>query len=435
MMRPAAGTLTIPPSKRATGNVTVPGDKSISHRYAMLAALADGPTTIHGYSTGFDCRTTLACLRALGVEVTWEPGQVTIAGRGPEGLRQTDRPLDAENSGTTMRLLAGILAALPLVTTITGDASLRRRPMRRVIVPLTAMGAQVHSDDGRPPLTVHGARLSGIVHRPEVPSAQIKSCVLLAGLLGSGTTTVEEPSPTRDHTERAFETFNATVVRGPGTVSVAGGQRLTGRNLAVPGDLSSAAFWAALAAGTPGGDITIDGVGLNPTRTGVLEILRRAGAAVTLAPQDPDSAEPSGRLRVQAGDWNSFSIAPEEVPGVIDEIPALAALAAMMPEGRTFEVRGAAELRVKESDRITSLAAGLRAMGARIDEFDDGFTLTARPLHAATVHCADDHRLTMAFAIAATRASGPVVISDAAAAAISYPDFFETLALVTAPGV
>lgn len=433
-MRPAAGTLTITPTNRVQGRLTVPGDKSISHRYAMLAALAEGVSTIRGYSTGFDCRTTLACLRALGVAIAWDPDRVVITGR-PDGFAQPDRPLDAENSGTTMRLLSGILAAQPLVTTITGDASLRRRPMRRVTSPLGEMGARVDSDNGRPPLTIHGARLHGIVHQPEVPSAQIKSCVLLAGLMASGTTTVQESSPTRDHTERGLETFNADVERTSGAVTLAGGQRLSARDLTVPGDLSSAAFWAALAGATPGGDVTIDGVGLNPTRTGVLEILRRAGAEVETHIDDPQSVEPSGTLRVRARDWNDFAIAPSEVAGVIDEIPALAALAAMMPAGRTFEVRGAAELRVKESDRITSLAAGLRAMGSEIEEFEDGFRLTARPLHGATVDCADDHRLVMAFAIAATRASGPVTIDDASPAAISYPEFIENLLALTAAGV
>jgi 3-phosphoshikimate 1-carboxyvinyltransferase len=352
---------------------------------------------------------------------------VTIVGRGARGFTQPAGVLDAENSGTTMRLLSGILAGLPLVTTMTGDASLRRRPMRRVIAPLTEMGARLDADDGRPPLTIHGAPLHGIRHRPEVPSAQIKSCVLLAGLLASGTTTVEETAPTRDHTERALETFNATVGRGPGTITVAGGQSLEARDLTVPGDLSGAAFWAALAAGTPGGDITIEGVGLNPTRTGVLDILRRAGADVSVTVDDPDSPERSGRIHVTAAHWNDFAIAPDEVPGVIDEIPALAALAAMMPAGRTFEVRGAQELRVKESDRITALAAGFRAMGSEIEEFEDGFRLRARPLHGAVVDSAGDHRLAMAFAIAATRASQPVKLEGFSAAAVSYPEFFDTL--------
>ena len=426
-MRTAEETATIGPSNRALGHVSLPGDKSISHRYALLAALAEGVTTIRGYSTGFDCRTTLACLRALGVGVEWQPGQVTIEGRGGRGFTPPRRPLDAENSGTTMRLLSGMLAAQPLVATLTGDASLRRRPMRRVIVPLTAMGARIDAVDGRPPLTVHGARLRGIVHRPEVPSAQIKSCVLLAGLAASGTTSVEEPVPTRDHTERALQTFNATLTRAGGVITIAGGQALAARDLTVPGDISGAAFWAALAAATPGGDVTISGVGLNPTRTAILDVLRRAGADVSTATDDPAAPEPCGQVRVRAGTWNDFSISPEEVPGVIDEIPALAALAAMMPEGRVFEVRGARELRVKESDRISALATGFRAMGSDIEEFDDGFRLRARPLHGAIVDTDGDHRLAMAFAVAATRASHPVTIHSFSAAAVSYPDFLETL--------
>jgi 3-phosphoshikimate 1-carboxyvinyltransferase len=431
MALPAAMTATIVPSSRAAGRITVPGDKSISHRYAMLAALAEGVTTIRGYSHGFDCRTTLACLRSLGAGVQWTPGLVTITGRGPHGLSAPPGPLDCENSGTTMRLLAGIAAAQPFETTLTGDASLRRRPMRRVIVPLTAMGARVDADDGRPPLRVHGARLHGIAHSPEVPSAQIKSCVLLAGLLAEGTTTVEERTPTRDHTERAIETFTGRVTRGHGTVSVEGGQRLEARDLRVPGDISGATFWCVLAAGTPDGRITIDGVGLNPTRTAVLGVLRRAGARVTIEADDADVPEPAGSIHIECGDWNSFVIEPHEVAGLIDEIPALAALAAMMPGGRTLTVRGAGELRVKESDRIASLAAGFRAMGSTVVEYDDGFTLTARPLRGAVVDTAHDHRLAMAFAVAATRADRPVTILGAEAAAVSYPGFMETLAAVT----
>ncbi len=253
MPLPAASTATIVPSTRAAGRITVPGDKSISHRYAMLAALAEGVSTIEGYSRGFDCRTTLACLRALGVGVEWTPEAVTITGRGPGGLAAPARPLDCENSGTTMRLLAGIVASRPFQTTLTGDASLRRRPMRRVIAPLTAMGARIDSHEDRPPLRIHGGRLHGIAHCPEVPSAQIKSCVLLAGLLADGTTTVEERTPTRDHTERALETFNGRISRNGDAITIEGAQRLKGQALRVPGDISGAAFWGAIAACTPGG--------------------------------------------------------------------------------------------------------------------------------------------------------------------------------------
>lgn len=419
------------PSIRAAGRVTVPGDKSISHRYALLAALAHGTSTIRGYSDGFDCRSTLACLRALGVGIEWEPGLVSITGRGPSGLTASTGPLDAGNSGTTMRLLSGIVAARPFRTVITGDDSLRRRPMRRIIAPLTAMGARIGSHDGRPPLVIDGGRLRGISYTPEVPSAQVKSCVLLAGLLTDGETTVHEPVPTRDHTERAFQTFGARVVRTPSSVTIAGGQSLEARDLHVPGDISGAAFWCALAAGTPGGDITVEAVGLNPTRTGLLDVLRRAGARVTTRLDDETSAEPMGSLRVEFGDPRSFEVSPAEVPGLIDEIPALAALGAMMPSGHTFTVRGARELRVKESDRISALAAGFRALGSEIEEYEDGFTLTARPLRGGVVDAAHDHRLAMAFAVAATRASGPVSLIGADAAAVSYPAFFETLGTLT----
>ena len=430
-MRAAADRATVLPSARARGRVTVPGDKSISHRYAMLAALARGTSRLRGYSRGADCGATLDCIRALGASAEWRDDTIVISGRGAEGLAAPSQPLDALNSGTTMRLMSGILAGQPFSSVFTGDASLRRRPMRRVIEPLTKMGATISSDDGRPPLTIRGAALRSIAHHPEVPSAQVKSCVLLAGLFAAGETVVFEPTPTRDHTERALETFGVRVERRDGAVRIAGGQTLGARELSVPGDISGAAFWAALAGATPGGEVAIDGVGLNPTRTALLDVLRRAGvriAADTLATSAP---EPSGTLTFAAGDLRSFEISPDDVPGVIDEIPALAALAAMMPPGGSLTVRGARELRVKESDRIASLAAGFRRMGAAIEEFDDGFRLDARPLGEAEVDAVGDHRLAMAFAIAATRASGPVTILGASSVDVSYPGFFETLEKLT----
>ncbi|HXG55972.1 MAG TPA: 3-phosphoshikimate 1-carboxyvinyltransferase [Vicinamibacterales bacterium] len=457
-MRAAGDRATIAPSAQAAGRVVVPGDKSISHRYAMLAALADGESVIHGYSRGADCAATLECVRALGVDVQRRGELILIRGLGREGLRRPLAPLDAANSGTTMRLMSGILAGQPFLTQFTGDESLRRRPMRRIIDPLQRMGATVTSADGFPPLTIQGTALKGIIHRSAAPSAQVKSCVLLAGLYAEGTTVVEEPVATRDHTERALETFQLLVVRSHGRVAVEGGQALTARELHVPGDISGAAFWGALAAGMPGGHVVVEHVGLNPTRTDLLDILRRAGAEVMVTPvgvgptfrsgvtESPvgvgptfgsgvtDSAEPIGSVVIAHGETASFTIEPGEVPGVIDEIPALAALAAMMPPGRTLTVRGARELRVKESDRIASLAAGFRAMGAQVDEFEDGFRLEARPLHGAMVDAAGDHRLAMAFAIAATRASGPVTILGASAVDVSYPGFFDTLERLTQGG-
>lgn len=426
-MRAAADRATVLPSVRARGRVTVPGDKSISHRYAMLAALATGVSHIHGYSRGADCAATLDCIRTLGASVDWRGDTVVVTGCGHDGLRPPSTTLDAQNSGTTVRLLSGILAGQPFTSAFTGDASLKRRPMRRIIEPLTRMGATVLSDDGRLPLEIRGGRLRAIAHHPEVPSAQVKSCVLLAGLFAEGTTSVVEPSPTRDHTERALQTFGVRLEEQDGGVGVDGGQSLRACDVAVPGDVSGAAFWAALAAGTPDGRIEIEDVGLNPTRTALIEVLRRAGARVSIERRAAIAAEPAGTLTVACEEMRSFEISPAEVPGVIDEIPALAALAAMMPAGRTCTVRGARELRVKESDRIASLAAGFRALGSNVEEYDDGFRLEAQPLHEAAVDAVGDHRLAMAFAIAATRASGPVTIASASSVDVSYPGFFETL--------
>jgi 3-phosphoshikimate 1-carboxyvinyltransferase len=430
-MRVAGDLATIAPSARAAGRVTLPGDKSISHRYAMLAAIADGTSVIHGYSSGADCAATLECIRALGADVRRSGDDVVVTGRGAHGLREPAGSLDAANSGTTMRLMSGILAAQPFRSRFTGDTSLQRRPMRRIIDPLQQMGATIDSAAGFPPLIIHGAPLKGIAFTPAAASAQIKSCVLLAGLYADGTTLVVEPVPTRDHTERALAIFGVRVTTSDGRVGVSGGQALHACELHVPGDISGAAFWGALAAGTPGGNITIDHVGLNPSRTDLLALLQRAGALVTRERVTAGPGEPAGTVVIRHGAMNSFEILPGEVAGVIDEIPALAALAAMMPPGCTFTVRGAAELRVKESDRISALATGMRALGATVDEFEDGFTLQSAPMHGATVHSLGDHRLAMAFAVAATRASAPVTIVGASAVDVSYPGFFETLEQLT----
>jgi 3-phosphoshikimate 1-carboxyvinyltransferase len=432
-MSPAsADATTVRPASRAGGHVRVPGDKSISHRYALLAALADGDSRIAGYSPGADCAATLACLRALGVSIHRSGAELVIQGLGVRGLRPPAGPLDAANSGTTLRLLSGVVAAHPFRTILGGDESLTRRPMRRIIEPLTRMGARITSNDGRAPITIDGTDLHAIAHTSEVPSAQVKSGVLLAGLQASGRTTVAEPAPTRDHTERALAEFGVEVERLPdGTIALEGGQRLRARELTVPGDISGATFWAVLAAGTPGGSIEMDRVGLNPSRSKVLDILRRAGAQVETSEDEQTSGEPIGRLRVTFGAPRSFSVEPHEVPGVIDEIPALAALAAMMPHGHTFTVRGASELRVKESDRITALAAGFRALGARIDEYDDGFQIQSRPLTGGSADAVGDHRLAMAFALAATRATVPSTIAGATAVDVSYPGFFDELARLT----
>ena len=434
MLRAPADAALVRPAQRASGRIQVPGDKSISHRYALFGAIADGPTRITGYSGGADCAATLACLRGLGVPIqTPAAGVVEISGRGLHGLSSARGPVDAANSGTTMRLLAGVVAGHPFRTVITGDASLSRRPMRRVIEPLTRMGAAIAADGGRPPLTIDGAALHGITYEPDVPSAQVKSSVLLAGLHASGRTVVVEPAATRDHTERAFHAFGVEVQRNGLEVAVAGGQRLRGRDLTVPGDVSGSAFWAALAAGLPGSAVEIVGVGLNPSRTGLLDVLARAGADVEATIEDEAAGEPIGRIRVAAGDPRSFVVEPAEVPGLIDELPALGALGALLPHGSSMEVRGAAELRVKESDRISALAAGFRALGADVTEYPDGFRIESRPLHGATVDAAGDHRLAMAFAIAACAAPTPTTINGAAAVSVSYPGFFEELERLTTP--
>lgn len=415
------------------GRVVVPGDKSISHRYALLGALARGRTRLDNYAPGSDCAATLACLAGLGVDLRRDGPRVELEGRGLGGLLPPAAVLDANNSGSTMRMLAGVLAGHPFVSEITGDASLRRRPMRRVAVPLERMGARVEHHDGRPPLRIHGGALTGIDFRPEVASAQVKSAVLLAGLHASGSTTVVEPAATRDHTERALAAFGAPPRVEGLAVSVEGGQALTARTLRVPGDASSAAFWAVAAAGLPGSAIEIAGVGLNPTRTAFLGVLARAGATVDVEPDgDENGGEPAGTVRVSHGHLADVEIAPGEVPGLIDELPALAALATF---GGRVRVTGAAELRAKESDRITALVAGLRALGAEADELPDGFDVRGgRRLTGGTADACGDHRLAMAFAIAALGASGPSTILGADAVDVSYPGFFETLGSVRAEG-
>jgi 3-phosphoshikimate 1-carboxyvinyltransferase len=428
-----ADRVAVSPARRVAGVLRVPGDKSISHRYALLAAMADGRSTIANYAPGADCASTLACVAALGVAVARtparagdEPPLVTVDGRGLGGLRAAPGPLDCGNSGSTMRMLAGVVAAYPFLSTLTGDASLSRRPMGRIIGPLSRMGAAVTAGPGdRPPVTIRGGDLSGIEFSPETPSAQVKSAVLLAGLQASGETVVSEPASTRDHTERALVAFGATVHVTESRIRLRGGQRLSGRELMVPGDISSAAFLAVAAAALPGSDITITGVGLNPSRAALLDMLRRFGAEVDTTIEAQWNGEPVGRLRVRHGAMRDLVIAPSEVPEVIDELPVLATLGTF---GGSVTVSGAGELRVKESDRIAELVAGLRAMGADADERADGFQVRrGAPLTGGTVHARHDHRLAMAFAIAALGATGPTEIEGADVVAVSYPAFFEDL--------
>jgi 3-phosphoshikimate 1-carboxyvinyltransferase len=422
---PSVPATTITPARRVSGRLQVPGDKSISHRYALLAALSEGRSVLRNYAPGADCRSTLTCLQALGIQIATEGRAVTLSGRGLRQFRSPAASLDAGNSGTTMRMLAGILAAQSFTSRLVGDQSLSRRPMRRVIEPLTRMGARIESTDGRPPLTIDGQVLRAIAYHPDVPSAQVKSAVLLAGLHADGTTSVIEPSQTRDHTEQALRAFGFTVALDGLTVSVQGGQRGDGRELSIPGDFSSAAFWMVAAAALPGSSVTIEEVGLNATRTGLLDVLRRFGARVDVEQTSTAAGEPSGTIVVTGDQTRSIEIAPGEVPGLIDELPAIAALAA---HGGEVSVRGAQELRVKESDRISTLVAGFRGLGIDADERPDGFTIRGSGAPRGGVADAQgDHRMAMAFAIAALAARTYSKIEGSDVVAISYPDFFATL--------
>ena len=417
------------PARRFGGRLRVPGDKSISHRALILGALAAGRTVIRGLAPGGDCRSTRACLAALGVrhDEAREPGGAVwhIEGRGLGGLSAPAAPLDAGNSGTTARFLMGVLAGHRFTATLTGDASLSRRPMRRAAEPLVRMGARIETTDGHLPATIAGGALRGITFEMPVASAQVKSAVLLAGLHADGVTTVVEPGVTRDHTERALALFGAGVsIDGP-RVSVSGGGGLRGVEMKVPGDPSSAAFWAAAAAAVPGAEVAIEGVGLNPTRTAFLGVLERMGARVDVVADRTAAPEPVGTVVVRHGALGPVEIEPSEVPGLIDELPALAAAAT---HGGRLSVTGASELRVKESDRISALAAGLRALGAEVEEFPDGFRIDGRRrLTGGIADAAGDHRLAMAFAIAALGAAGDSGILGSDAVDVSYPGFFETL--------
>ena len=423
---PSLSGTVVTPARRIQGRLRVPGDKSISHRYALIAAVAEGSSHLLNYAPGADCQSTLACLRRLGIDIRQDrEGTVTVLGRGFERWRSSSDQLDAGNSGSTMRMLAGLVAAQPFTTLMVGDDSLSRRPMRRVIEPLTRMGARIEATEGHAPLTVHGARLQAIAHVPEVPSAQVKSAVLLAGLHAEGTTSVTEPAQTRDHTERALTAFGVTVVSDGARVSVTGGQRAAAQTLSVPGDFSSAAFWMVAAAALPGSRVEIDDVGLNPTRIGLVDVLRRFGARVEIREIAAAAGEPRGTIVVEGDRAGVVEISPGEVPGLIDELPAIAALAA---HGGEVSVHGAGELRHKETDRIAALVAGFRGLGIDADERTDGFLIHGAGAPSGGVaHARGDHRMAMAFAIAALAARSPSRIEGSDAVVISYPEFFETL--------
>jgi 3-phosphoshikimate 1-carboxyvinyltransferase len=422
---------TITPVERIEGALELPGDKSISHRYAMIAAIAKGESRLASYSSGADCQSTLAAMEALGARVTRENGEIIIAGAGLDGLREPAADLDAGNSGSTIRMLSGILAAQPFATRIGGDESLSRRPMDRVIRPLTAMGARIEARDGRfPPLLIHGSRLHPIEYELPVASAQVKSCVLLAGLFCDGETVVHEPTRTRDHTERALAEFGADIRAGRNAIRLQGRPKLTGRRLRVPGDISSAAFFLAAALMVPEAELVISGLGLNPTRAALLDYLLSIGAKVRVLHVQEVNGELIGEIGVSTSRITGGPMDPVLVPALIDEIPVLTVLGASTAEG--FEVRGARELRVKETDRIATVGENLRRMGLEVEVFDDGLRVPGgQRFRAAEFDSFGDHRIAMAFAIAALRADGPSKIHNAEAASVSFPEFYRLLETLT----
>jgi 3-phosphoshikimate 1-carboxyvinyltransferase len=413
-------------STRPTGplraRLRVPGDKSITHRALILAALANGTNEIEGALASDDCRATAAALAALGAEVAWHAGGVRVTGRP---LRAPTSTLDLGNSGTGLRLLAGVLAAQAFTATLTGDASLRRRPMARVAEPLERMGARVATTHGCAPLTITGAgdALRPVDYLLPVASAQVKSAILLAALFARGETVVREPLRSRDHTERLLPAMGVAVRRDADAIRLTGPARPRAARLRVPGDFSSAAFFLVAAAARPGALIEIEGVGLNPTRTGLIEILRAMGARIEVGNLREEAGEPVGDLRVEGAALRGTDVDPALVPRAIDDLPALF-VAAAVARGHT-RVRGAAELRVKESDRLATMAAGLRALGATVREHADGLEIEGGGLHGGVVDGAGDHRVAMAFAVAGQLADGPVRILDTANVATSYPGFAE----------
>jgi 3-phosphoshikimate 1-carboxyvinyltransferase len=425
---------TIHPAKYLTGGVEPPGDKSISHRYAMLAAMAEGTSELRHFAAAADCHSTLDCMRALGASVKIDKDTVKVTGRGTQGLKGSWRALDAGNSGTTIRLLTGILAGQDFTSKLSGDASLQKRPMGRVVSPLRQMGADIRArEDNFAPLEIRGAKLRGIHYKMPMASAQVKSAVLLAGLFAEGVTSVTEPARTRDHTELALEEFGINVEKHGNRIQIPGaggdgGGKLQARSLDVPGDISSAVFFIAAASMFPDSNLLIHNVGLNPTRTAILDVFASMGAALQVVSLRSAHGEVVGDLSVKGASLKGGVIDKEQIPLVIDELPMLAALGPYTEEG--IEIRDAAELRVKESDRIAALAENLRRMGAAVDERPDGLRVEGRKagkLRGAEIDPHGDHRIAMAFAVAGLAAEGVTVIRDADCASVSYPSFYEDL--------
>lgn len=410
------------------GTLTVPGDKSISHRSVMFGALADGLTEVTLFLSGADCLSTISCFRQMGIDIERKDTHVLIHGKGLHGLTAPDRILDAGNSGTTVRLLSGILAGQSFDSTITGDASIQKRPMKRIMTPLGRMGASVTSVNGNgcAPLAIYGQPLHGIHYESPVASAQVKSCILLAGMYADDITYVTEPAISRDHSERMLSYFGADIRTEGTTASIRPNPVLTGRSIAVPGDISSAAYFIAAALIVPNSEILLKNVGINPTRDGLLRVCKAMGADITIVSEDTTGAEPCADLLIRSSSLKGTTVEGEIIPTLIDELPVVAVMAAFA-DGTTV-IRDAAELKVKESDRIAVMTENLRRMGADVEPTDDGMIIHGgKPLHGATIDPYQDHRIAMSFAVAALAADGETDILDPECVRISYPAFFSDL--------
>ena len=416
------------PCPSLRGEIAIPGDKSISHRAVMLGSIAKGTTRIHNFLQGADCLSTISCFRQMGIEIENNGSSVLVHGKGLRGLKKPEQILDCGNSGTTTRLISGILAAQPFPSTLTGDQSIQKRPMKRIIDPLTQMGAQIRSlhGNGCAPLEITGSKLHSIHYSSPVASAQVKSAVLLAGLYGDGETSVTEPYVSRNHTELMLSRFGANV-RTEGTAAILlPAEELYGQEIFVPGDISSAAFFIAAGLIVPDSEILIHNVGINPTRSGILKVCRDMGADLTLLDENQESGEPAADILVKSSSLHGTVIEGALIPTLIDELPVIAAMACFA-EGQTI-IRDAAELKVKESNRIEAMVRSLSAMGADVKETEDGMVIHGkRPLHGARIDSRADHRIAMTFAVISCLAEGETEITDAECVQISYPGFYEDL--------
>ena len=415
------------------GTLTVPGDKSISHRAIMFGSLAEGTTTIHGFLKGADCLSTIDCFRKMGISIEEKEDTIYVHGKGLHGLHKPEETLDVGNSGTTTRLISGILAGQNFDTVLSGDASLNSRPMGRIMKPLSMMSADITSihDTGCAPLSIKGRSLNAIHYDSPVASAQVKSCVLLAGLYANGKTSVTEPALSRDHTERMLRSFGANIVSDKNTCTITPPETLHGQHIEVPGDISSAAFFIVAALITPNSEITINNVGINDTRAGILKVCQDMGADITLLNAREEGGEPVADLLVKTSSLRGTIVEGDIIPALIDELPVIA-LMACFAKGQTI-IKDAHELRVKESYRIAIMTENLGAMGADIIDTDDGFIINSRSdntiptLHGASINCSMDHRIAMTFAVAGLNADGETIITDSDCVDVSYPGFFTQL--------